>query len=292
MKMRTYIDCIPCFFGQALRAARMAGMAEEDIWSLLLDVAAAVRDFAPTDPPPKFGKFVYGLVRRRSGVDDPFAEAKRRHTKLALAALDFVYEFISHSDDKLDSALLVSAAGNVLDFGAHKGVVDLEETLERVLSTEQALWQLDALRERLRKAQKVLVVGDNAGEAVFDRVLLEVLGELFPAASLFYAVRGGAVINDATRKDAEAAGIDKVAKLVDTGSDAPGILMDEVSEDFARIFRCADVVIAKGQGNYETLDGIGREVFFVMTVKCEVVSGHVGVPKGEVVLFRGGLSEQ
>ncbi len=127
----------------------------------------------------------------------------------------------------------------------------------------------------------MLIIGDNAGETIFDKVLIEELLNL----EIIYAVRSGPIINDATIEDVELAGLNRQVRLISTGCDAPGVIRTECSQEFLKIFDEADIVISKGQGNYETLSEEEREIFFLLKVKCPVIAKHIGVDSGDYVFI-------
>jgi hypothetical protein len=283
--IRSRLECIPCFFSQAVRAARVAGLDAEATRRLLEELGRRLPEIDPDLPPPMNAPILYRRLAELSGRPDPFADVKRRHTELALGLLPLMRLQVASSGDPLDAALRVAAAGNVIDLGALAEVDDLGAALERAVTVEHRRWDVEPLRERLAAARTLLLVGDNAGETVFDRVLLEVVGELYPEVERFVSVRGGPTINDATARDAEAAGLDRVATVVSTGVDLPGLVPERSSDEMRRLLEEADVVVAKGQGNYETLSGAGRELFFILAVKCGVISEALRLPKGASVLL-------
>jgi uncharacterized protein with ATP-grasp and redox domains len=282
--MRSRLECIPCFFGQALRGARVAGLDHERTRQLLEELGRRLPEMDPALPPPVNAPILYRRLAELSGRPDPFAEVKRRHTELALGLLPLMRRHVEASGDPLDAALRVAAAGNVIDLGALAEVDDMGVALERAVTAEHQRWDLEPLRDRLARARALLVVGDNAGETVFDRVLLEVVAELYPGVERFVSVRGGPTINDATAEDAVAAGLDRVAVVVSTGIDLPGVVPERSSAEMRRLLDHADVVVAKGQGNFETLAEAYRELFFVLSVKCRVVSEVLGLPEGASAL--------
>ena len=285
--MRSYLECIPCFFAQALRAGRMAGLPDEKILQVFYEMGENLSSIELFDSPPKTGKFVYGLVDRISGRKNPFAQVKREHIRLALNLLPELKNYIENAphNRKLDAALRISSAGNIIDLGALADVGNVQKTLVDALELKHERWDIEPLEHRLNSAREVLILGDNAGETVFDTVLLATMGELYPSVKIYYSVRNAPIINDATYEDAVASGIDRYAKIISTGSDAPGILMDEVSLQFLEKFENADVIISKGQGNYETLNDIDREIFFLLKIKCDVVANHLNLYKGASVLL-------
>jgi len=283
--LKTYLECIPCFFSQALKAAKMANLSDEDTLKILHEIGKKLPSIELSDSPPKIGKLVYGLAKEFAGLDDPYADVKKRDTELALSFLPGLIEYVENSQDEIDAALRVSAAGNILDSAIQNEKTNIDDVLKKALSCEHECWDKIILDKKLREAKTLLILGDNAGETVFDKVLLGTLSREYPELELKYSVRNAPVINDATFDDAIAAGIDEFAEIISTGSDAPGILLDEISKKFAELFWNFDIIISKGQGNYETLNEVERDIFFVLTVKCNSVGRHLKLPVGSSVLY-------
>lgn len=284
--MRTTFECWPCFLAQALRGAKEAGLDQEQTRTLLVEVGGGLADLHPSAPPPDFARHFYARIAELSGREDPYAATKREHTRAAIAVLDELRRRVREAADELDAALRVAAAGNRLDLGALADPGRVEDVLAGALSAPTPVWEVERFRGELARAGRVLVLGDNAGETVFDRLMLESLGRLRPEAELAYAVRGGPVINDATVEDALEAGVDQAARLLSTGAAVPGVLLAECSADFVKAFHAADLVLAKGQGNYETLsEPAPRPLWYLLTVKCHQVSEHLGAPTGSSILL-------
>ena len=280
--MKTYLDCYPCFLRQALEAARMAGADQSQQKKILdqaLDLLARV-DASST--PPEVGDRIHRLVRAEANNGDPYRKIKESHTRQALDFYPRMEALIAEADDVLDTALRLSIAGNIIDLGPDREY-DLWETVERVLDQPFAIDDRAAFREALAGAEQVLYLADNAGETVFDRVLIEALD-----THVTYGVKGGPILNDATREDAIAAGINEVTELVDNGSDAPGTILERCSEEFRQLYDAADMIIAKGQANYETLSDEGSKVFCLLQTKCPVIARDVGVPMESIVLKQCG----
>lgn len=284
--MRSFIDCIPCMFEQAIRSARMVGLDDASVHELISTIGGGLRDFDPALSPPVNARVVYHTLSELSGLADPFEQAKHKHTELAMSLVPIMHRWLENADDTLDAAIRIAAAGNILDLGATADPGDVEGVLQRALDSHHELWHIGELRKALASARSILVVCDNAGEVVFDRVMLETVATLYPRAEIVAAVRSAPIINDAIIADALAAGLDRVAKVMSTGCALPGVDMDEVSQEFQDIYTSADVVIAKGQGNYETMNELSRTIFFILTVKCHVVAAHIGAPQGSSVLIR------
>jgi hypothetical protein len=279
--MRTYLDCYPCFVRQALDASRLAGAGEAQQHRVLERALGLLQEIELSSTPPETGARLHRLVRQMVDHGDPYRAAKARSTEEALALYPRLRTMVAEAEDPLDVALRLSIAGNIIDFGLSP-TYDLWSTVERVLEQPFAVDHRAALRRALSQAETVLYLGDNAGETVFDRLLIETLD-----LPVVYAVKGAPILNDATREDALAAGLDGVAEIVSTGSDAPGTILADCIPAFRRRLEAAALIIAKGQANYETLSGTGRAgLFFLLQVKCPVIARDVDVPVGSIVLKR------
>jgi len=281
--MKTYFECFPCYVQQALRAARLFTDDPKIIKTLIDEVGMLFPHISFDMTSPEIGEFIYGKIREISGVEDPYENLKNQSTDEALELVPFCKNIIAESPDPLFTAIKMAIAGNVIDFAINHSV-DIPAEIEAILHKELTINDYDLLKKRLDTSETILYIGDNAGESVFDRLLIEQLA----GKKVYFGVRGRPVINDVVEKDAKRAGIDKVAELVSSGSAVPGTIISKCSEEFNELFRNADIVISKGQGNYEGLSDEEREIFFLLRVKCEVIAGHIGVPVGSLVLMRSG----
>jgi uncharacterized protein with ATP-grasp and redox domains len=281
--MKAYLDCYPCFVRQALEAARMAGANEGQQKAVLDRVLDGLRQIGPSSTPPEIGDRIHRIVRQETENSDPYRVAKEESSRQALALYPRLKALMAETSDSLEAAIRLSIAGNIIDL-APTQKHELWETVERVLAQPFAINHGTAFRKALAVAGRVLYLADNAGETVFDRLLIETLD-----VPVIYAVKGGPILNDATLEDARAAGVDQVAEVVSTGSDAPGTILALCSAEFRRLYEEAELVIAKGQANYETLSEEGAQVFLLLQVKCPVIAHNVGVPVGSIVLRQGGM---
>ncbi len=280
--MRTYLDCYPCFARQALEAARFAGATTAQQREVMRQTLELMLSLDPAATPPEIGDQIHRMVRQVTGQRDPYLEAKHSSTEQALALYPRLKTLLIAATDPLDMAARSSIAGNIIDLGAAR-TYDLWGTIERVLGQPYAIGDEAAFRAALAQAEKILYLADNAGETVFDRLLIETL-----PVPVTYVVKGGPALNDATWEDAVAAGLDKVAVLADSGVDAVGTILNRCSAEFQRLYAGADMIIAKGQANYETLSPGDSRLFFMLQVKCPVIGRDLGVPAGSIVLKQGG----
>ena len=276
--MKTYLDCYPCFLRQALGAARRAHASVELQRQILLETMDELRGLPAQASPPVMAQRIHRIVRRLAHTPDPYGQSKQDATAQAMTLLPALRERVRTAPDPLESAVRIAIAGNIIDDGAAEEY-DLQATLARVLEQPFAIDGMALLRQALSGADTILYLADNAGETVFDRVLIETI-----ALPVTYVVKAGPVINDAIRADALAAGLDAVSHIIDNGSDAPGTLLDDCSPAFREQFARAPLIIAKGQANYESLSEVRAPVFFLLQAKCLVIADDLGVPVGSVVL--------
>ncbi|MCK4240439.1 MAG: DUF89 family protein [Candidatus Atribacteria bacterium] len=291
--MRTYLDCIPCFYRQALEAARLAG-ADEIVQKKIIDeLSKLIPDFPLEASPPEMGRTVYALVREIIGVKDPFKEIKESSNKMALSLYPELKQEINNSEDRLLTAVKLSIAGNVIDYGV-KNSLNVEEEINKIFNKDfkinnknnKTVFRYQEFKEILSKVNHIIYLADNAGEVVFDRLLIEELTEKL-GKQVIYVVRGKPIINDALIEDAIFCGINKVAKITSSGSDAPGTILKYCSPEFIELFRKAELIISKGQGNYESLSEEDESIFFLFKAKCPVIAKDIGCKVSDMVLKGG-----
>lgn len=312
--MKTYLDCIPCFFKQALEASKIAGANEKTQKRVLDKLAETITKFPLTSSPPEMGRIIYGLVKKITRKDDPYLKIKEKSNRLALNIYDKLKKKTSRSPDKLLMAVKLAIAGNIIDYGV-KNSLNVDAELTKILNEEnkaikeenRAMFDYAKFKSVLKKAKTILYLADNAGETVFDRILIEEINPVRsnpPAADapdrhrgtsngvkkidgdkkIVYAVKEKPVINDALIEDARMCGIDKLVEVISSGSDAPGTILSLCSPSFLTIYKKADMVISKGQGNFEALSAAKRQIFFLFMAKCPVIAKDVGCSIGDVIL--------
>lgn len=291
--MKTNLDCIPCFFRQILEGSRLLGASPRQQQKVVAAFARLVPGIERRCSPPEVARLAYGLLRRTCGRADPYARIKDKSNRCALRLLGKLRDKVNHSPDRLLAALELAIAGNIIDFGV-KNSLDVKMELRRILEREsravhdQRTFHYPAFKKKLSAARTLLYLADNAGEAVFDRVLIEEIKRLYPLMRICYAVKDKPVINDALERDARACGISGSAEIVSNGADAPGTVLPLCSARFRQLFRDADMVISKGQGNFESLSRERRPLFFLFMVKCQVVAQESGCCLGTIALLYNG----
>ena len=233
-----------------------------------------------SQPTPRIARDFHALIREYLDDPDPYKKEKAASNKLALSLYPVLKENVAKAPDPFDRAVRYAIAGNIMDYGPTNHF-DVETTLQKVENSPFAIDHSEDLRKRIRMAKNILYLGDNAGEIVMDRLLIETMNH--PGVTC--AVRGYPVINDATLEDARMVGMERVAKVISNGYDAPSTILEEVNGEFTKAWQKADLIIAKGQGNFEGLmHQRDQRLFFLLTVKCQVIGDMLGVQKGEFVV--------
>lgn len=284
--MKIGLECIPCFLRQALEAGALVTDDQEIRERILREVLSRLTNQSFDKAPPSVGRDIHKIVNHLTGNNDPYLEIKRNSNRLAMRLMPALKELIRGSADPFEAAVRLAIAGNMIDYGQGGRVEEeqLKKTVFQCLDHPVSKDTIDGLKEEIGKASNILYLGDNAGEIFFDRLLIEEL-KGYP---IKFVVRGAPIINDALKGDAKVVGLDKLVRVVDNGSDVPGTILEECSGEFKEQFREADLIIAKGQGNYETLSDEQKKIFFLLKVKCPVVSEDIGCQEGDMVIVRKG----
>ncbi len=279
--MKTYLDCIPCLVRQTTEVLDRGNMSVPEREDSMREVLATLAKADYSSSPPALAALIHRSLRSKTGVRDPYRTIKARMNWFALNLMPRLRQDISAAADPLTAAVQLAIAGNVIDVGV-AGHLKSGCTLEALHGAMAAplLGSPAALALAADQARQILYLADNAGEIVLDQLLLERL----PAEKLVVAVRGQPILNDATLSDACATGLTKRWTVIDNGSDVPGTDLSSCSESFRQRFAEADLVIAKGQGNYETLSETPKHTFFMLKTKCPVIARDLGCEVGAMVL--------
>ncbi|MBN1573492.1 MAG: DUF89 family protein [Deltaproteobacteria bacterium] len=278
-------ECKSCILKQAKTAAGLSGAGNEDIAKIVEEASITIETAPPGITAPELAAVIYRRIREFTGVSDPYIEIKRKSLESAMSIYPLIEERVMASKDRLKAALVATAVGNIIDFGIPDISFSPQTILEEFENLTFAIDDYEKLRDELFKAKKILFLADNAGEIVLDRLFLWWARENLEGRVIF-AVRGGAVINDATREDAIASGIGELAEIIDTGADIPGADLKTASGEFRKIFEESDLIVSKGQGNFEVLEGEDKNIFFILKAKCDAVAEHLSVKKGSLILLK------
>jgi uncharacterized protein with ATP-grasp and redox domains len=280
--MKAKLDCIPCMFNQAYRAAKTATTDEKLIREVLNRAGELVDKIDLSLTPPEAAMPIYKLVEEVTGNSDPYHFEKIKHIKTALELYPLMKEKTKNAENSLKEAIKIAIAGNAIDLGSTLEAIDVKAQFEEMDRGKFVLNDFDELQARLKNTDSVLFLADNAGETVFDRPLIEELVSL--GKTVIYAVKEKPIINDATYEDAVLSGIS--CRIVSTGSSIAGTVVSSCSENFRHLLYNAKLIIAKGQGNYETLSDEKAPIFFLFKVKCNPISEDTGFPVGSMLLLK------
>lgn len=278
--MRTKIECFPCFIRQTIIALSQLTEDPAVHEEIMREVLSVMQRTDTSKPPAYTTTFIHRLIRDRLG-QDPFEKVKDVYNKLALGLYPGLKDEMRRSDDPLWTAARLAISGNVIDFGIFTSI-DIEKSVRSSLGSRIGVDDYAAFREAVSEADQILYLLDNAGEIVFDMLLIE---ELCASGKKVKAVvKGSPVLNDATVADAVQVGLSDFCEVVDNGSDAVGTILEWTSPEFQRQYHTAELVISKGQGNFETLIGNAKKTYFLFQSKCDVVSKELGLSPGSMLL--------
>ncbi|MCK5306529.1 MAG: DUF89 family protein [Candidatus Omnitrophica bacterium] len=276
--MKTNTHCIPCFLRQANETLDRLEIDESRKRRILEKVSHKIFEIPFEKSPPHVAREVYKLIAALTGIKDPYKNEKAHANKLVLKLYPELKKRVQQAKDPFFEAVRLAAIGNIIDLGA-KSTFNLDEELRNDLNTEFTIFDFELLRKKLETAKNILYIGDNTGEIVFDKILIEEIKK--PVA---FAVRGAPIINDATLEDALACGLDEVAEVISSGSDGPAAILDSCSEEFLKLYHKADLIISKGQGNFEELSEEDKPIFFIFKVKCQAVAKQLNCDVGDMML--------
>lgn len=281
--MKSEPECLACMMKQALNTARAASADPAHHEAILRRVAAIIPRLPLDTTPAAISRNVYSIASEVSRNPDPYAEQKRETNRLAMDVLPGIRKLVESAADPLNAALHAAVAGNIIDMGiGHK--FDISRDIAAVMSTPFAIDATPEFRTELRPGRRLLYLGDNAGEIVFDTVLVKYLVDA--GMDVTFTVKSGPIINDATMEDATAVGMTRLCRVIETGGADIGVDWTNVSEEFRQAYSQADAIIAKGHGNFETCDDQPGNTYFLLKAKCDIVAARLGVRLGDMVFTR------
>ncbi|MGM0369946.1 MAG: damage-control phosphatase ARMT1 family protein [Bacillota bacterium] len=280
--MKIQLECLPCIFRQTLESSRMVTDDEDLIKEIMEQYAKIVPEVdADMKGPTLVGK-IQKIVKEKSGVADPYREFKQKHMKLAQELYPRAEDIVDEADDSLFGSLVISATGNAIDAGLSLDV-DVAHHIKQAVKEGFVKSDFAALEKRLKTEEQVLIIGDNSGEAIFDKLLIKELKQY--DVEVIYAYRDVPILNDVSIKEVQKIGIDQLAdRILSSGCKTSGTVLEETTVKFREIYEQAGVIISKGQGNFEGLSDAEQNIFFLLKAKCEIVANMLEVDQGDLVL--------
>lgn len=279
--------CLPCLVNQVIKVADITKAKNRE--QILHEVFAYLSkvDFNKTNP--EISGETFRILKKHLKNEDPYLEVRNYYNDLLMKLSKTYEEKIIASEDSFYQAMKYAVIGNIIDFNPiHNST--MEEIMDFINQADGLGFQINdmnQLKQEIKNAQSILYLGDNCGEICFDKVFIKEIKKYNPDVNVYFGVRGEPVINDSIETDAYAVGMDEYASIVSNGDGSLGTVLERTSEAFQSIFEQADVIIAKGQANYECLSECEKVgIYFLLMTKCEVIADDVGVPVKSLICMK------
>ena len=285
--MKISYECGPCFLRQAREALDLS--CDDDLLKIEImnDIFDFLSDnFTRNTNSNKTGSIIHGMIKSKTGCEDPYYNEKIKGNEIALSYLDDVKKILKENDT-LESYVKIAIIGNILDFGAFTLDDDIDAIINESLKKDLAVKDIDEFENSLKKHDKVLYLVDNTGEIVFDKLLMGKIKEY--GIDITIAVKSEPILNDACMKEAIEAGLDEFGGIVEIGAGTVGYVDSEISDEFREIFNSHEFIISKGMGNYEGLtetDLSNKDIYFLLCAKCNTIARDIGANLKDMLLFK------
>ena len=286
--MKLEPECVGCLFNQMLKAFRLLkpDFSREIIFKAQKELMQCLINFdIEQKATPFLGKVTYKIISDLLNNEDPYHDLKMQYNNLVLEFLDEIMLIVETTEDPLAKAILASALGNTIDF-ASQHEIDIISDLKNFVIEDFVINDYLRFRESLEDSTNLLIIGDNAGEIVLDKILILILKKYYPDLEIVYSVRSAPIINDVTIEDARFISLTKLVKVIES-NDAPGVILEEASDEFKKyFFKKNGVILSKGQGNFESLLGMEipqKEVYYLLKAKCNLMERIFGVRIGDLI---------
>lgn len=281
--MEIELDCIPCILKQTLESSRMVSDDIDKQDKIMEEALSVLLNFKMYRNSPDLVREIHQIIKNLTGVADSYVDIKRKDLKAANELYPFLKKFMKKQKGNIYWALKTAATGNNIDAAIYHNI-DVKSCVECELEKEFSVCDLNVFMHKLKTASNILMIGDNTGETVFDKILIENL----PKIPVVYGVRSAPILNDTTEKEAYESGLGEVSTIISTGCNAPGTILEDCSEMFVDVFNRADIIISKGQGNFEALSENEGNLFFLLKAKCPMIANKLNVNLNDYVFKYNG----
>lgn len=284
--MKSYKECYECFVKQAIDAGNITTDDENKQWLIIEKALKYIANFSKDEAPVNVAREIYRIAREVTGNHDPYKSVKDEFNDKALSIVSKIYEILDSSCDSFSDALKLTAIGNMIDFGPYgMDMNNLEDFIEEKLESEFfGDIEVSEFKNEIKKSKSILYVADNCGEIVFDSIFIN---KFLTDKDVYLSVRGMPILNDVTKDDLQGISFLDNVTIVDTGDSAPGAVLKYCSSQFNDLFNRVDMVIIKGQGNYEGIGPSGKtNVYSILIAKCPIIVKDIGCQKSDIVLQR------
>ncbi len=282
MKMKD--QCLPCLVNQVIKVADITQAPDREALYRKIFTFLAQLDFQKTNP-EVIGE-TFAILKSHLKNDDPYYEVRKYYNMLLMDMSESIEEHIGSDEYPFYQAVKYAVIGNIIDFNPIYNRT-MEEIMKFINDAEHldfTINHVEALQKDIQEAKTLLYLGDNCGEICLDKLLIKQIKKENPNLKVYFGVRGAAVVNDSVEADAYDVGIDEYAAIISNGDNALGTVLERTSEAFRKIFESADVVIAKGQANYECLSEYEKKkIYFLLMAKCQVIANDIGVGTNSLV---------
>lgn len=281
------IECMPCLLNQAVRLAKTYIKNEVEQIELIKRVTKELANLEDNVSAPYAAYKTQLILKDILKNPDPYQKEKHYYNAEMLKLENSFEKLITSADDQLSTGLKLAAAGNIIDSGPgydlsrEKVLQVIQQTLDRKFPEGE----FARLKDGLQRSRSLLYLGDNAGEIVLDKLFIRTIKAHYSHLEIMFATRGEAVLNDVTKEDACLVGMHTYARIISNGSGMPGTELQYCSPEFRNAFNESDIVIAKGQGNFESLHGCNKEgLYYLFLCKCDVLLERFGATKSDIIL--------
>ncbi|MDG5854552.1 damage-control phosphatase ARMT1 family protein [Clostridium beijerinckii] len=284
--MKIHDKCLPCMVNQVIKVANITGVNNKEVLLKEVFTYLSKMDFEETTP-EVIGE-IFGMIKEHTNNQDPYKETRNYYNTLFLKLLPEFERKIEQAENSFQLAVRYAIVGNIIDFNPiHNTLLeDIFDYFEKMEQLELAIDDSKELAEDILNSKTLLYLGDNCGEICMDKILLKKIKELNPNVKISFGVRGKPVVNDSIAEDAYAVGIDEYAEVIDNGDGSLGTVLKRTSREFKEVYKKADVVIAKGQANYECLSEEKKNIYFLLMTKCDVIANDIGVSEKRMICMK------
>lgn len=279
--MKTNLDCIYCIIKKADERCEKLNSDQNQKLKFMKNVFSLIGESKEDVTAPYLSKCVNDLLRNKFGSTEDYSELKTKYNKLMLGFEDTIQKKINSDDNPLLSSLRYAMVGNFIDFAAMDTIDSkkLNELIRTAKAQNIGKSLYTSFCRELSSSKNLVYLLDNAGEIVFDKLFIKTIKAKYPNLQITAIVRGASVFNDVTFTDAKEVGLDKVVPVLDNGTDIPGTQLDKIGEDAKKAIENADLIISKGQGNFETLYGCGKNIYYIFLCKCDLFVRRFAMPR-------------
>jgi len=290
--MKASAECLACVAAHAYNVIKKSGIkSEEEFFNYYKKILSyTLQKTSWGDKPIEILKYVYDYLEEIFGDKDFYENEKTNSNQMLIEMYDDLYEYSRSSEDPIYAALKLSAVANLIDYGVKNSFGELEFEIESLSKNREfTIDDYELFTKKLETTETLLFIHDNAGEIVLDKVLIKIIKDNYPNIVIYSALRSSPVINDATLRDAEEIYLKEVSIPIESGSKYPGTLLESVGTSFMSIYNKANLVISKGQGNFEGLEGSSDKVFFILMAKCKTIASYLNIQVGDIIFKKDSL---